>query len=69
MPITITAFACSPDEGHGHARDMRLRWALDEVARTCLSNDPCRTFLLSRKRHVAQPSIQYIEGTRRILKR
>lgn len=31
MTITITAFADSPDEGHGHARDMRVRWALEEV--------------------------------------
>lgn len=31
IPI-ITAFAMSPDEGQGHARDMRLRWAFEEVA-------------------------------------
>ena len=31
MTITITAFAGSPDEGQGHARDMRVRWALEEV--------------------------------------
>lgn len=31
MRPTITAFRCSPDEGHGHARDMRVRWALEEV--------------------------------------
>jgi glutathione S-transferase len=30
MP-TITAFASSPDRGRGHARDMRVRWALEEV--------------------------------------
>jgi glutathione S-transferase len=30
MP-TITAFASSPDEGQGHARDMRVRWAFEEV--------------------------------------
>ncbi len=30
MP-TITAFECSPDEGQGLARDMRVRWALEEV--------------------------------------
>ncbi|WP_298882821.1 glutathione S-transferase family protein [uncultured Bradyrhizobium sp.] len=30
MP-TITAFANSPDRGRGQARDMRLRWALEEV--------------------------------------
>ncbi|RIV84712.1 glutathione S-transferase family protein [Aurantiacibacter zhengii] len=29
--ITITAFANSPDKGEGHARDMRVRWALEEV--------------------------------------
>ncbi|QPF93322.1 glutathione S-transferase family protein [Bradyrhizobium commune] len=30
MP-TITAFASSPDRGRGQARDMRVRWALEEV--------------------------------------
>ncbi|MCA1373850.1 MULTISPECIES: glutathione S-transferase family protein [unclassified Bradyrhizobium] len=30
MP-TITAFESSPDRGKGHARDMRVRWALEEV--------------------------------------
>ena len=30
MP-TMTAFKSSPDEGQGHARDMRVRWALEEV--------------------------------------
>ena len=29
--ITITAFANSPDRGRGLARDMRVRWALEEV--------------------------------------
>ncbi|HEX8571067.1 MAG TPA: glutathione S-transferase family protein [Caulobacteraceae bacterium] len=29
---TITAFEASPDEGQGLARDMRVRWALEEVA-------------------------------------
>lgn len=28
---TITAFRNSPDEGRGQARDMRVRWALEEV--------------------------------------
>jgi len=28
---TITAFASSPDKGRGLARDMRVRWALEEV--------------------------------------
>src|SRR5690606_24577107 len=28
---TITAFADSPDRGQGLARDMRVRWALEEV--------------------------------------
>src|SRR3954464_4882689 len=27
----ITAFESSPDEGQGHARDMRVRWAFEEV--------------------------------------
>lgn len=31
MPPTITAFANSPDRGQGLARDMRVRWALEEV--------------------------------------
>ena len=31
MPATITAFASSPDRGRGLARDMRVRWALEEV--------------------------------------
>jgi len=30
---TITAFADSPDNGEGHARDMQVRWALEEVGR------------------------------------
>jgi glutathione S-transferase len=29
--ITITAFERSPDEGQGQARDMRVRWALEEA--------------------------------------
>ena len=31
MPPTITAFESSPDRGKGHARDMRVRWAFEEV--------------------------------------
>jgi len=31
MTITITAFERSPDEGQGQARDMRVRWALEEA--------------------------------------
>jgi glutathione S-transferase len=31
MKPTITAFAQSPDRGKGQARDMRVRWALEEV--------------------------------------
>src|SRR6476659_9801466 len=31
MTITITAFESSPDGGKGLARDMRVRWALEEV--------------------------------------
>lgn len=30
MPV-ITAFAASPDRGKGQARDMRVRWALEEL--------------------------------------
>lgn len=33
MTITITAFECSPDRGRGLARDMRVRWALEETGR------------------------------------
>jgi glutathione S-transferase len=33
MGITITAFEQSPDRGKGLARDMRVRWALEEVGR------------------------------------
>jgi glutathione S-transferase len=33
MNPTITAFESSPDEGQGLARDMRVRWALEEVGR------------------------------------
>src|ERR1700754_1449895 len=32
MAATITAFEHSPDRGQGLARDMRVRWALEEVA-------------------------------------
>jgi len=31
VTITITAFEASPDHGRGLARDMRVRWALEEV--------------------------------------
>lgn len=31
MPPTITAFERSPDRGRGLARDIRIRWALEEV--------------------------------------
>jgi glutathione S-transferase len=31
MTPTITAFAASPDRGAGLSRDMRVRWALEEV--------------------------------------
>lgn len=31
MPATITAFATSPDRGKGLSRDVRVRWALEEV--------------------------------------
>ncbi|MET0339309.1 MAG: glutathione S-transferase family protein, partial [Caulobacter sp.] len=31
MKPIITAFKASPDEGQGLARDMRVRWALEEV--------------------------------------
>lgn len=31
MTPTITVFECSPDRGRGLARDMRVRWALEEI--------------------------------------
>jgi glutathione S-transferase len=31
MTVTITAFEQSPDQGEGQARDMRVRWALEEA--------------------------------------
>jgi glutathione S-transferase len=34
MIPTITAFARSPDRGRGLARDMRVRWALEEVGQS-----------------------------------
>jgi len=33
MAVTITAFERSPDRGKGLARDMRVRWALEEAGR------------------------------------
>ena len=35
MIPTITAFESSPDRGQGLARDMRVRWALEEVGQAC----------------------------------
>src|SRR6202041_85939 len=34
MTPTITAFERSPDRGKGLARDMRVRWALEEVGQS-----------------------------------
>jgi len=34
IPV-ITAFESSPDRGQGLARDMRVRWALEEVGQPC----------------------------------
>lgn len=34
MTITITAFEQSPDRGRGMARDIRVRWALEEAGQT-----------------------------------
>ncbi|MCA0368841.1 MAG: glutathione S-transferase family protein, partial [Proteobacteria bacterium] len=31
MPPVITAFERSPDRGRGLARDMRVRWMLEEI--------------------------------------
>ena len=31
MKPIVTVFECSPDKGEGMARDMRVRWALEEV--------------------------------------
>ena len=35
MTPVITAFESSPDRGQGLARDMRVRWALEEVGQPC----------------------------------
>jgi len=35
MNPVITAFESSPDRGRGLARDMRVRWALEEVGQPC----------------------------------
>src|SRR5574337_220300 len=35
MTPIITAFERSPDRGQGLARDMRVRWALEEVGQPC----------------------------------
>lgn len=35
MTVTITAFEKSPDKGKGLARDMRVRWALEEAGQPC----------------------------------
>lgn len=43
MTATITAFESSPDRGQGLARDMRVRWALEEVGQ------PYKVRLLSFK--------------------
>ena len=34
MTPTITAFESSPDHGQGLARDMTVRWALEEVGQS-----------------------------------
>ena len=34
MTPTITAFEASPDRGQGLARDMRVRWAFEEVGQS-----------------------------------
>ena len=58
MTVTITAFEASPDRGRGLARDMRLRWALEEVGQpydvrllsfTALKQPAHRAVILSRK--------------------
>ena len=54
MTITITAFADSPDQGAGLARDMIVRWALEEVeqpyeARLVLWADFKKPLLLKQK--------------------
>ena len=35
MTPILTVFATSPDRGRGLARDMRVRWALEEVGQSC----------------------------------
>lgn len=35
MKPILTAFETSPDRGRGLARDMRVRWVLEEVKQPC----------------------------------
>lgn len=47
MTATIIAFVDSPDEDQGLARDMRVRWALEEVGQ------PYDVRLLTMEQHSA----------------
>lgn len=38
----LTAFERSPDEGRGLARDMRVRWALEEVGQSYVARAEAR---------------------------
>ena len=52
MTPTITAFERSPDGGRGLARDMRVRWALEEVGQlsvTGWANSPVASAFFYRQ--------------------
>jgi glutathione S-transferase len=46
MTPTITAFEDSPDRGKGLARDMRIRWALEEVGQPYASSQQSQILFL-----------------------
>lgn len=53
MTITITAFEKSPDGGKGLARDMRVRWALEEVGQPYAVR-PVSFAALKQREHLAR---------------
>jgi glutathione S-transferase len=65
MTPTITAFESSPDRGRGLARDMRVRWALEEVGRPYevrLLSFPALKEAEHRRRHPFGQIPTYEEG-------
>jgi len=53
MTVTITAFEKSPDGGKGLARDMRVRWALEEVGQPYAVR-PVSFAALKQREHLAR---------------